>query len=71
MILIVKCKGKQFFCHSAKKTAPAHADAVILMFLLLAFYRVIEFKVGLNNHLININYHQKILFFAYYIYSNE
>ena len=33
-----------------------------LMFTIACFRNGIDFKVSLNNHLININYHQKIVF---------
>jgi len=55
-----------FFCAN-KKTAAALADTVNSHVVIACVFSIeldLNFKVGLKNHLININYHQKILFFV-------
>ena len=49
-----------------EKTAAARADAVISHVLLLAslINKGLDLRLGLNNHLININYHQKIYLYC-------
>ena len=54
-----------------QKTAAARAGAVILMFLIACVNCGLGLRSGLNNHLININYHQKIFISVLSIQSSN
>ena len=58
-------KDNDYFEKEKKKRQLLAQMPLILMFLLLAFVKDLDLRLGFNNHLININYHQKIYSFCF------